>query len=73
MFNFIVLPSVSNLTMYTLGENVSQLGILFAACGIYGECEQNKQINQCLKTNLKIASGLMITSSLLKLYRINRI
>lgn len=73
MFNYIVLPSVSHFAMYTLGENANQLAILFAACGIYGECEQNKQINQCLKTNLKIASGLMITSSLLKLYRINRI
>ena len=59
--------------IYTLADNSYYLGMLFGACGILGEVETNDEINGCLKTNLKIASNFLIVSSLLNLYRINKI
>ena len=59
--------------IYTLADNSFYIGIIFGACGILGETENNKNLHECLKTNLKIASNFLILSSLLNLYRINRI
>ncbi len=59
--------------IYTLADNSYYLGMIFASCGVLGELENNDKIHSCLKTNLKLASNFFIISSLLHLYRINRI
>jgi len=59
--------------IYTLADNSFHIGMIFGACGVLGELENNEKIHGCLKTNLKLASNFFIISSLLHLYRINRI
>ena len=68
----IILKQYPNL-IFTLADNSLYLGLLFGAFGILGEADTNDRIHPCLKTNLKIASNFIIASSLLNLYRINRI
>jgi hypothetical protein len=68
----IILKQYPNL-IFTLADNSLYLGLLFGAFGILGEADTNDRIHPCFKTNLKIASNLIIASSLLNLYRINRI
>ena len=60
-------------TVFLLADNTMYLGLLFGACGVLGEVETNSHIHNCLKTNLKIASNFLIISSLLNLYRVNRL
>lgn len=59
--------------IYTLADNSIYLAMMFGACGILGEVENNENMHKCLKTNLKIASNFLLIGSLLHLYRINRI
>lgn len=67
------LPIIDSTLLSNLGENAFNLGIIFASCGLLSEVEREKNINVCLKTNLKIASTLFLTGSIINLYRINRI
>ena len=59
--------------LYTVADNSLYLGLLFGACGVLGELENNDNLHKCLRTNLKIASNFVLLGSLLNLYRINRI
>lgn len=71
MLDCLVIPDTSN-CLYLLSENTFQLGLLFGSCGILSETNRNKELSNCFKINLKIASNFMIMSALLNLYRINR-
>lgn len=59
-------------TIYLLADNSLYLGMFFGACGVLGEIHNNEKYHPCLKTNLKVASNLILLSSILNLYRINR-
>lgn len=59
--------------IYTIADNSFYIGMIFGACGVLGELENNNKIHSCLKTNLKLASNFFIISSLIHLYRINSI
>ena len=60
-------------TLYILADNTLYLGMFFGACGVLGEMQNNETIHPCLKTNLQLASNFIIISSILNLYRVNRI
>lgn len=60
-------------TLYILADNTLYLGMFFGACGVLGEMQNNENIHPCLKTNLQLASNFIIVSSILNLYRVNRI
>ena len=60
-------------TLYILADNTLYLGMFFGACGVLGEMQNNEKIHPCLKTNLQLASNFIIVSSILNLYRVNRI
>ena len=71
------ISQVVNLTspslIHQLADNSLYLGLFFGACGVLGELETNENIHKCLRTNLKLASNFILLSSVLNLYRINRI
>lgn len=71
MLHNMITPAFSNNLFYKLSDNSLQLGILFTGCAIYSEMDRQPTINECFKTNLRLASGLLITSSFLNMYRIN--
>ena len=73
----IIVQSCKNImhpnVLYTLADNSLYLGMLFGACGVLGELETNEKIHPCLKSNLKIASNFLLISSVLNLYRVNKL
>ena len=73
----IIVQSCKNIihpnVIYTLADNSFYLGMFFGACGVLGEIETNEKIHPCLKSNLRLASNFLLFSSVLNLYRINKL
>jgi hypothetical protein len=67
-----LIPTFGRPLLYSLGDNAFNMGLIFGSCALLSEMETNEKLSKCFKFNTKIASNLLILSSLINIYRINR-
>ena len=61
------LPNLS-LSLSSIDNRLTNLGVVFIGLGILGEARINKNISKCFQTNLYIGSSLLVTGTMLKIY-----